>query len=593
MSGRRLAILIASSRFPEDSALTDLRCTENDVDGLEAVLGSGDHGRYDDISSLKNVPSHEAIHNIHRVLKGTRKNDLVLIYYSGHGKLNEMGRLYLATPNTETEVLESTSISVDALKELMDASPSRKKVLMLDCCYSGAAGEAFTRKGDVDDQLRMAAGGQGTCILTASTGAQTAQEKEADAYGVFTKHLIEGIRSGAADMNDDGLITADELYDYVHDRVKDEGFQEPMKWGLNVKGQLVIAYSATKLWERRKRQIRKLILKLADQDILTDDIVFEAFEVISMSPENMKPIHRRREALLVQLLEKRLRVIEFGIEWKNPVIKKETKQIRIPVMPEEFLVDYGMGFIYIPPGEFMMGSPEGEPGGYDDEKQHKVIISKGFYLQETPVTQGQWSSIMGDNPSHFKNCGGDCPIESVSWEDVRVFLEKLNKKAGSHPYRLPTEAEWEYACRAGTTTALYSGPIEILGENNAPALDPIAWYGGNSGVDYEGGWDSSGWKEKQYPHKRAGTHPVKQKEPNAWGLYDMIGNVWEWCADWYGDYPDGPVTDPSGLSSGSSRVFRGGSWSFDARYCRSAYRGGYGPGPRGYPLGFRLARSYP
>ena len=251
----------------------------------------------------------------------------------------------------------------------------------------------------------------------------------------------------------------------------------------------------------------------------------------------------------------------------------------------------GGAFVLIPAGTFTMGSPADEPGRDNDETQHRVTIGRAFYMQTTEVTQGQWRRVMGNSPSYFKNCGDDCPVERVSWNDVQEFIRKLNSQEGTDKYRLPTEAEWEYAARAGTTTALYSGSINILGQNNAPALDAIAWYGGNSCADYAGGYDSSGWKEKQISCSRSGPHPVGKKRPNAWGLYDMLGNVWEWVQDWYGEYPSGSVTDPSGPSSGSFRVIRGGSWFGLAGLCRSASRYSDDPGPRNDLIGFRLART--
>ncbi|KPA14509.1 sulfatase-modifying factor protein, partial [Candidatus Magnetomorum sp. HK-1] len=178
----------------------------------------------------------------------------------------------------------------------------------------------------------------------------------------------------------------------------------------------------------------------------------------------------------------------------------------------------------------------------------------------------------------------------VSWNDAQEFIQEINQK-DAYIYRLPTEAEWEYAARAGSTTALYNGPIEILGDRNAPALDPIAWYGGNSCVSYSGGYGCSGWSQTQYNCSSCGTHPVAQKQANAWGLYDMSGNVWEWCSDWYGSYPDISVTDPGGATSGSYRVRRGGSWYNYARYCRSADRYDNSPGNRYYGLGLRLSRT--
>ena len=191
-------------------------------------------------------------------------------------------------------------------------------------------------------------------------------------------------------------------------------------------------------------------------------------------------------------------------------------------------------------------------------------------MQTTEETQGQWKAIMGSNPSYFKKCGDDCPVEQVSWEDAQEFIRKLNVKDGTDKYRLPTEAEWEYAARAGSTTAFANGGITERDCGHDPKLDAIGWYCGNA-------------NDK--------THPVAKKQANAWGLYDIHGNVWEWCQDWYGDYPSGNVTDPRGPSSGSLRVSRGGGWDYLAERCRSAYRVRGHPGSRFYGLGFRLART--
>ena len=219
--------------------------------------------------------------------------------------------------------------------------------------------------------------------------------------------------------------------------------------------------------------------------------------------------------------------------------------------------------VWIEPGTFFMGSPDSEEGRSSDESRHQVTLTKRLFLSEAPCTQSQWEAVMGSNPSNFK--GADRPVEQVTWDEAVEFCRKLTKMhqdAGAMPqgwaWRLPTEAEWEYAARAGTT-----GPRH--GE-----LEAIAWHSGNSGSE---------------------THPVKQKAANAWGLYDMIGNVWEWCSDWYGDYPAGAVTDPTGSNSGSSRVSRGGSWRSVARYCRSAYRFRFEPGYRFHYLGFRPVLS--
>ncbi|MCP4110347.1 MAG: SUMF1/EgtB/PvdO family nonheme iron enzyme [Desulfobacteraceae bacterium] len=219
----------------------------------------------------------------------------------------------------------------------------------------------------------------------------------------------------------------------------------------------------------------------------------------------------------------------------------------------------GMKFVCIPPGEFIMGSPEEENGRFDDETQHIVKLTGGFYMQTTPVTQKQWKAVMGNNPSYFKD-GNECPVENVSWHDTQNFIKKLNELEGANLYRLPTEAEWEYACRAGSDWAYCFG-------NNSEKLATYAWFDKNSSKS---------------------THPVAQLQANLWGLYDMHGNVWEWCQDRYENYPSSDVTDPTGTDKGSEWVLRGGSWDNNVRDCRSASRFRFGPRVGNRYDGFRL-----
>ena len=228
----------------------------------------------------------------------------------------------------------------------------------------------------------------------------------------------------------------------------------------------------------------------------------------------------------------------------------------------------GIEFVWIPASEFRMGST-GRHACSNEKPVTRVRITRGFWLGKYEVTQRQWQAVMGSNPSHFKNCGGNCPVENASWDDVQEFLWKLNARSDGRPYRLSTEAEWEYAARAGTTTDTYAGDItELVGSDHV--LNKIAWYDENSG---------------------GRTHPVGRKAPNAWGLHDMLGNVWERVEDWYGDYPGGTVTDPVGPPSGSLRVGRGGSWDGLAWFCSSAHRGRGPSGVRHDHLGFRLLRE--
>ena len=236
------------------------------------------------------------------------------------------------------------------------------------------------------------------------------------------------------------------------------------------------------------------------------------------------------------------------------------------------LIKLDQRFVYIQPGTFIMGSPPHEPGQIHDEKQHSVTLTKGFDMQTTEVTQGQWKAVMGNNPSYFKNCGDDCPVEQVSWNDVQEFIKELNFRVGHGPtYRLPTESEWEYAARAGTDTPFSYGRCLSTDQAN-----------------YEGSSPFPGCsKEKD----RQSTIPVASLLPNPWGLYDMHGNVLEWCQDLIGNYPTEPVTNPTAESRGHGRVARGGDYARWAETCRSGRRDYYVPDTKKKVLGFRLVRN--
>jgi formylglycine-generating enzyme required for sulfatase activity len=260
-----------------------------------------------------------------------------------------------------------------------------------------------------------------------------------------------------------------------------------------------------------------------------------------------------------------------GIErlLKSDVPQRPHPPAPVAEAPKLITNSIGMRLILIPAGEFQMGSPDSDTEAYDIEQpQHHVQITQRFYLGVMPVTQGQYRAITSANPSHFKG-SDDLPVEQVSWEEAWAFCEKLSalekQQLGGARYRLPTEAEWEYACRAGRTTRF------SFGDANA-SLWEYAWFRGNSDGQ---------------------AHPVGQKRPNAWGLYDMHGNVWEWCGDGYDGkyYANTPSSDPLGPSGqAAGRVLRGGGWCSNPRSCRAAVRNGLAPGDRNNILGFRVAR---
>jgi formylglycine-generating enzyme required for sulfatase activity len=340
---------------------------------------------------------------------------------------------------------------------------------------------------------------------------------------------------------------------------------------------LVLPYKESDLQSTRKKLLTKLECIVAAENELMSmvheanaDGVIDSDEVLAMLPKaieylELNPKHntitKLRDNLMARLVNlpggkalskispKVLAHLSPEIRSRLPISLNNSVS---PVLTNSI----GMKLKLLYPGQFMMGE-----GG----ESHQVTLTKPFYLAVHQVTQEQYQKVMRTNPSHFK--GALHRVEDVSWEDAVEFCRKLSKlraeKKAGRVYRLPTEAEWEYACRAGTTTKYCFG-------DNESQLGEYGWYDKNSGSK---------------------THPVGEKKANSWGLYDMHGNVWEWCADWYGDYPKGAVTDPVGPATGSLRVFRGGGWNGEAASCRSAGRGGNGPSFRGGNLGFRLALS--
>jgi sulfatase modifying factor 1 len=262
---------------------------------------------------------------------------------------------------------------------------------------------------------------------------------------------------------------------------------------------------------------------------------------------------------------------------------------RLPPMPPDWAVAWGQDgfglyadmavgvavqrFRWCPPGSFLMGSPMNEPERSEDEgPQHRVRLTEGFWLGDTPVTQALWTATGRKNPSLFVH--ERRPVEKVNWHHATAFCADLG-------CALPTEAQWEYACRAGTTTALYTGPIQILGDTEAPALDPIAWHRGNSGQGYD---LKDGSKQ--------GTRIVATRQANPWGLFDTLGNVYEWCRDSQRRYTADAEEDPF-YGSGGVRVIRGGSWISYARFVRAASRISSVPVRADDRLGFRLLRGLP
>ena len=277
--------------------------------------------------------------------------------------------------------------------------------------------------------------------------------------------------------------------------------------------------------------------------------------------EKMEAEHKRREEEL-RKKEEELQARERVVVQERKVESSSNENLSTP---KTYTNSLGMEFVLIPAGEFMMGAvPQDKEAGDDEKPQHNVKITKPFYMGKYPVTQEEWEKLMGNNPSKFKQAGKKAPVETVSWNDCQEFIKKLNQMEGK-TYRLPTEAEWEYAARGGGSAGSY---VYTYGDD-AGKLGDYAWYDDNSSET---------------------THPVGQKKPNSIGLYDMMGNVWEWCEDCFDEdfYKNSPSADPKGVENDEYRSIRGGSWYYFARNSRLSYRNNYDPDNRNFSFGVRL-----
>ncbi len=304
--------------------------------------------------------------------------------------------------------------------------------------------------------------------------------------------------------------------------------------------------------KRQQKEIEKIeteIAALESQKVEREKAVLQKEQELKLAQLDLKAC----EDKISKLQAKLEKVRNSKKEEKNKEEAKRQEEIPFTVNGVSFKM------IRVEGGTFMMGATNEQGSDADDDEKpvHQVTLSD-YYIGETQVTQALWQAVMGSNPSDFK--GANRPVENVSWNDCQEFIRKLNELTGKR-FRLPTEAEWEFAARGGKKSKGY----KYSGSNN---INEVAWYDGNSG---------------------GGTKDVKTKSANELGLYDMSGNVWEWCNDWYDTYPSSPQTNPQGLSSGSGRVCRGGSWSYDAASCRSAFRLHFTPTYGAINLGLRLA----
>ncbi|MCP4662054.1 MAG: SUMF1/EgtB/PvdO family nonheme iron enzyme [bacterium] len=564
--------------------------------------------------------------------KATGRKGLFVVSLATHG-FSDQGSDFLVASDSLHRRIIRTGIAIDEVFDDVARATASSRVVLLDACRERLS--AATRAGGADAASAMSQsfadaieGAGGLVVLSGTTFGGYSYDDHERGNGVFTAAVIDGLRGGAP-ADERSLITVRSLADYVDQRVRDwvranrpEHAKLSRGIAMRVEGPaahmpLAVDSAGLRAAEDYRRRRDAALARLRQNiggpgDPISGAMYDELASIVaadSSRPELLELV-KEMEALDDTVPSQRSLAFYFNQHRENllsahlvgrnsrhgPMTGSRTgDRWTDPVL--------GIEFSYIEPGTFWMGSPASEAGRFADERRHRVTLTRGFRIGITVVTQGQFAEFVAES-SHqtdaekegwswywtgkeweekegatWRDSGGDeYPVVHVSWNDAQAFCKWFSRRLGQE-IRLPTEAEWEYAARAGTETATYAGDLTIRGGSDAPELEEIAWYRGNSEMQ---------------------AHPVGRKRANSWGLYDMLGNVWEWvqdAADWdaekqqvvtdtYGDDVQDPVS-----SRGSNRVLRGGSWDYDARRCRAAYRGTSAPGYRSASVGFRLVRT--
>jgi len=687
---KKIALLIGVSEY--GAGIPPLSSALNDVEAMERVLQNPNLGNFAQVERLLNPDTVAMRMAIQKLFRNAGKEDLLLFFFSGHGITNDDNHLYLATRNTAKDDFEATAVDANFIQTQSKNCYSKRQVLILDACYSGAFASGWHTK-SIGVDIKKQLGAEGRVVLTSSGATQTSFAQEGATLSLYTQYLVEGIETGAADTDNDGNIHVQELHTYAKSKVQavkpnmtpdiildKEGYNILLAYApknpeaeyrklveqyapngeLNELAFLVLKPKRktlgiadtkaeeieTEVLEPFRRRLANLqsykqafakaveqkypldehilnILKDYQQDVLglrDEDVVSIELEITSGKEaeyqkrlqirkqqeeealqrqreiEAAEQLRFRQEAEALQRQQKakaeknksgyQLKTFQFETAQinfksslfgfvKTPEIKRITKSAEY--FPEKLGNGVFLEMVHIPGGTFLMGSPENEESRQSYESpQHQVTVPS-FFMGKYPVTQKQWQAVaalekvkidLKSDPSRFK--GDNLPVEKVSWNSVQEFCARLSQKANK-TYRLPSEAEWEYACRAGTTTPFYFG--ETISTE-------LANYNGDSTY---GQGQKGEYREKI---TEVGIFPA-----NPFGLYDMCGNVWEWCEDeWHESYINAPVDGSAWTSLDSSRlrILRGGSWNFHARDCRSANRFRASGDYRSYYCGFRV-----
>lgn len=541
---RKLALLVGVDDYAD---VPRLHCCVNDMNTLKAALMKIGFEENDVqiLTTGGDMPLKRKIEeNVETLLsKASDKDaDMIFIAFSGHG-FHENGTDYFCPADANPKDISNTCVSISKVMKKLDKSQAKFKWMVVDACRSMTSRDAVSKAFVPIDHSPTSI----ALFQSCARGEESYEEQRVGGNGYFTKNLAAAL-SGAADMNSDGVLTFMDVVKWTTRQTQAEvrkalnKSQTPFLCGSTSDFTLKKNLNYESAWKQIKEARRA-------SDLKDYRLAIEKYEAaLALYPRE----DWIRELALVREIVKRNNPIPGPAPGPGP------NPFPYDPRPGERAVWVANNIEYVfrwcPAGEFMMGSPLDEPGRVNNEKLHKVRITRGFWLLETEVTQEMWESVMGTNPSRWKDRQN--PVENVSWDDCQKFCLRLGQRMGQQ-IKLPTEAQWEYACRAGSK-APYVGD-----------LDSKCWNNGNSGSE---------------------PHNVKQKKPNAWNLYDMHGNVWEWCSDYYvKNYPLTQLNDPETISSSSMhRVIRGGGVNSDDKRCRAAFRSWHSPDYRDCVIGLRI-----
>lgn len=655
-TGKKVALLIGVGEYGR--GLKPLQCPANGVTELQGILAEPAIGDFDDVIPLVDPDVGTMRSRMGEVCSRLTKHDLLLFYFTGHGIKDMTGEFYLTT--SQTQLFENgrlnpgTAVEASFVKRVIGNCYAQRKVIILDCCFGAAFAEGFLTMDDGRVDVQADLGGEGWVVLTAATSRNYALEQAGEPLSVYTRYLVEGLKTGAAAPAGKTHVTVGQVHDYVRGKVITaaptmapsifNGYQ-----GEEISLVRVVMNPETTYRQKVQTRIRKgrigpagrrfLATWQARLDIAPERAAAIEAEVLKPFAEKQKHLDEYAETLREEIAEEfplspeaiqelkdlqklwnlpdqdvepvigevlqaqgvnpeqpfdwsqvgaetanvpQAIPLDVATQWALPMRRYpfETVQVneqgdiveRSQGEAECLVEDLGNGItlemVFIPGNEFWMGAPDDEEGAGDEEKPRHRVVVPDFCMGKFPVTQAQYEVITGKNPSRFD--GKKRPVEKVTWDEAVAFCEALAERTG-RTYRLPSEAEWEYACRAGTATPFHLGPTITTDLAN-----------------YDG---SESYGEGPTGNNRKQTIEVGQFPPNCFGLYDLHGNVWEWCQDvWHRNYEGAPTDGTAWMQGGNQswQVIRGGSWFNFPRDCRSAYRLSSLPVNRSNDIGFRV-----